>query len=68
MMTEKEKELFAAYRVNHQYWIEDEIDELQTRVRFRRIRTEDLVELLLARQRLDDFREFTADIAALLGL
>lgn len=67
-MTDREHALLSAYLLRVEYQIEEELDELQTRIRFRKIRVEDLVELLLCRQRLDDFKEFAAEVTALLGL
>ena len=67
-MTEKERELILAYIVNQDFRLEEECRELQARLRFRRVGIEDCVELMLAKQRYDDFQEFALVILRLLHL
>lgn len=63
-----EKELLWAYIVNEEARLESETVELQNRIRFRHINQNDCVELMLAMQRLDDFREFALTVIRLLNL
>ena len=67
-MTEKEKELIMSYIIHTEYRLDDEIRELQQRIRFRKIGTEDVIELLLTQQRKDDFTEFALTVLRLLNL
>lgn len=67
-MREKEKELLLAYFVNQSIRLEDELNELRNRIRFRRIDQSDCLELSLLLQRLADFNEFSLTVIRLLNL
>lgn len=68
MMTEREKELLLSWIVNEESRLEDDVSELRSRVRYRRIDVSDCFELALALERLDDFREFALIVLRLLHL
>lgn len=67
-MTEKEKELLLAWIVNEDFRLDNELQELQQRVRFRKFGIEDTMELMLLKQRRDDFTEFALIVMRLLRL
>lgn len=67
-MTEKEIDLLFAYIYNNRMRLEDEVSQLQANVRFRHIDSVDCVELMLASERLNTFKEVTNNIRMLLGL
>lgn len=67
-MTEKEKELLLAWVVNEQFRLDQELNELRNRVRFRRIDISDNVEMMLLQQRIADFEEFSRVLFRLLHL
>lgn len=67
-MTEKEKELLLAWIVNEDFRLDNELQELQQRVRFRKFGIEDTLELLLLKQRREDFTEFALIVMRLLRL
>lgn len=56
------------YFINQEIRLEDELTELRNRIRFRRIGIEDTVEMMLTMQRLDDFKEFSRNVCAILHL
>lgn len=68
IITQKEITLLFAYIYNNQVRLEDEIRQLQANIRFRRIDSVDCVELMLATEHLNTFKEVTNDISLLLGL
>lgn len=63
-----EKELLLGYFCAEMDRIENEMQELRNRIRFRKIGIEDNVEMMLTMQRLDDFKEFTRNVCAILHL
>lgn len=67
-MTQREKDLILSWLYNEEIRIENDVVELQNRVRFRKIGVNDCVELALTLQRLDDFREFALVVLRLLDL
>lgn len=67
-MRQEEKELLWAYIIHEEARRENEVIELRNRIRFRSIDQTDCFELILALQRLDDFREFALVIIRLLNL
>ena len=67
-MTEKEKELLLAWIVNEDFRLDNELQELQQRVRFRKFGIDDTLELLLLKQRREDFTEFALIVMRLLRL
>lgn len=66
-MTEKEKILLFSYVYNNTLQLENEVKQLQSNLRFRRIDTADIFELLVAQLRLEMFREISESIIALIG-
>lgn len=67
-MRQNELALIMAYIYNNQVRLEDNVRQLQSNVRFRRIDFADCVELLIAQQQLETFKEVTDDIRSLLNL
>lgn len=67
-MKEREVILVLQYILNRQSDIENEIQELEQRCRFRRMSINDCIELMLAKHRLEVFRQTTSDIVHLLNL
>lgn len=63
-----QKELLLAYFYNNRCRLEEEVKQLQTNVRFRKIDITDCVELICAIQRLETFSEVTRDVLALLKI
>lgn len=67
-MKEKEIDLLFAYIYNNRMRLEEEVSQLQANIRFRKIDSVDCVELMLATERLNTFKEVTNNIRMLLGL
>lgn len=67
-MRQSEIELLMAYIVNEESRLENDVIELTNRVRFRRVDITDCVELIVAINRLDNFREFALIVIRLLRL
>lgn len=53
---------------NNRNRLEDEVRELQTNLRFRKIGVSDCIELASALERLDTFKQVTKDIRTLLKM
>lgn len=66
-MTEKEKILLFSYVYNNTLRLENEVKQHQTNIRFRRIDTPDIFELLVSQLRLEMFKEISEHILALIG-
>lgn len=66
-MNEKEIGLLFAYIYNNRVRLEDDVRQLQANIRFRKIDSVDCVELMLATERLNTFKEVTDNIRLLLG-
>lgn len=67
-MNQKEITLLMAYIYNNTDRLEDEVRQLQSNIRFRRIDSADCVELLKAKIYLEAFKEITTHIRCLLSL
>jgi hypothetical protein len=67
-MRQSEKDLLCQYIYNNYCRLEQELDQMQTNLRFRRFDIADLVELICARQQFDTFKEVTGHIRLLLKL
>lgn len=67
-LNQKELSLFYSYCLNNLQQLEDEVYNLQVRIRFRAVTVTDLVELICAQQRLETFKEVTEHIKILLSL
>ena len=61
-------ELFMSYVLNYRDFLENQIRVMQQNLRYRKIDTMDCVELMLLYQQLIDFKEYTKNSIALLGL
>lgn len=66
-VTEKEKILLFSYVYNNTLMLENEVKQLQSNIRFRRIDTADIFELLVAQLRLEMFKEISENILALIN-
>lgn len=67
-MKNKEVELLWRYFINNLTALEQEVQQLQQNLRYRRIDTVDCHELALAIERLNTFRKVSNDILLLLRL
>lgn len=67
-MREKEIILLLQYIIHNRQVLEQELQELQQNVRFRKVNVNDCLELALCRERLNMFEQTTRDIVALLKL
>lgn len=67
-MTQQERELIISWIVNEEIRLDNEVKELQSRVRFRKMNVSDSLELAFAQQRLENFQEFALIIIRLLNL
>lgn len=67
-MREKEIILLLQYIIHNRQALEQELQELQQNVRFRKVNVNDCLELALCRERLTMFNQVTRDIVALLKL
>lgn len=67
-MTEKEITAVFAYTYNNMCRIDDEIEQLQANIRFRKATISDCMELIFAINRAETFHQVTTDILTLLNL
>lgn len=67
-MTEKEQELLKAWLLNEDIRIDQEIAELKSRLRYRKIDIVDCIELALLINRYQDFKQFSSVVERLLNL
>ena len=67
-MTQQERELIISWIVNEEIRLDNEVKELQSHVRFRKMNVSDSLELAFAQQRLENFQEFALIIIRLLNL
>lgn len=67
-MRQNEKDLITRYIYNNRVRLENNVHQLQSNIRFRNIDTVDCIELLLAKQELDTFKEVSNHIRLLLKL
>lgn len=63
-----QKEILLAYFYNNRLRLEDEVKQLQTNIRFRKVDIADCVELACAIQRLETFSEVTRHVLAILKI
>lgn len=63
-----QKEILLAYFYNNRCRLEEEIQQLQSNVRFRRIDISDCVELACSLQRLETFKEVSQDVMSILKM
>lgn len=67
-MRQSEKDLISKYIYNNRIRLENNVHQLQSNIRFRNIDTVDCIELMLAQQELETFKEITKHIRLLLKL
>ena len=67
-MRQNEKDLITRYIYNNRVRLENNVHQLQSNIRFRNIDVVDCIDLLLAQQELDTFKEVTKHISLLLKL
>lgn len=67
-MNQREKNLILSWLYNEEVRLENEVVELQNRVRFRKISVNDCIELALTLQRLENFKDFALIVLRLLDL
>lgn len=67
-MNQRERELIISWIVNEELRLDDEVKELQSRVRFRKLTVSDSLELAFAKQRYENFQEFALIVIRLLNL
>lgn len=63
-----QKELLLAYFYNNRCRLEEEVKQLQSNLRFRKVDISDCVELACAIQRLETFSEVTRHVMAILKI
>lgn len=61
-------ELILSYLLNNEIRLDEEINQLQQNIRFRKIHDVDMVELLIATVRRDTFLEVSQNIRDLLNM
>lgn len=64
----KQKEIFMSYINNTRYKLEEDVRQLQQRLRYREADAVDCLELALALERLNSFEEFSRSAVAILKL
>lgn len=67
-MNQKELSLLLSYIYNNRIRLEDEVSQLQSNVRFRKVDVTDCLELIVAIAQLQSFEEITNHILSLLSL
>lgn len=67
-MRQNEKDLITRYIYNNRVRLENNVHQLQSNIRFRNIDTVDCIELMLAQQELETFKEVSKHIRLLLKL
>lgn len=67
-MTEKEKTLLQSWLLSEDIRLEEELQQLQARIRYRKIDVVDCIELALLIERYQDFKEFAKTVDRLLHL
>ena len=66
MMRQKEIEMLYQYLWNRYTYLEQDVQQLQQNVRYRRIDAVDCLELCLALERFQAFKQFSADVRRIL--
>lgn len=67
-MRQSEFSLLYAYLYNNQIELEREVQQMQTNLRYRQIDVTDCFELACAEERLNTFKQISADIRSLLNM
>ena len=68
ILRKSEREMLDAYLLNFGTFLQDDLTELQNRVRFRKIDSVDLLEMTIALERLRAFQEFSKNVRAILHM
>lgn len=67
-MNQKEREMLVSYLLNTLTFLEDDQEKLLQRVKYMRSDSLDLLELLLAKERLNMFRDFSSNVMHILHI
>ena len=67
-MTEKEKVLLLSYQYNDRTYLEREVVQLRSNLRYRDVDSVDCMELMLAIERLNMFNKVFRDVYAILKI
>lgn len=67
-MNQKELSLLLSYIYNNRIRLENEVSQLQSNIRFRKVDVPDCLELLVAITQLETFKEITDQVLLLLDL
>lgn len=67
-MTEKEKVLLLSYQYNNRTYLEREVVQLHSNLRYRDVDSVDCMELMLAIERLNMFNKVFRDVYAILKI
>jgi acyl carrier protein len=67
-MTEKEKVLLLSYQYNNRTYLEREVVQLRSNLRYRDVDSVDCMELMLAIERLNMFNKVFRDVYAILKI
>lgn len=67
-MTEKEKALLLSYQYNNRTYLEREVVQLRSNLRYRDVDSVDCMELMLAIERLNMFNKVFRDVYAILKI
>ena len=67
-MRQNEKDIISQYIYNNYVRLENNLHTLQNNIRYRKIDTVDCIELMLAQQEFDTFKEVTKHIMLLLKI
>lgn len=67
-MKQSEKDLISKYIYNNYVRLENTVHTLQNNIRYRKIDTVDCIELMLAQQEFETFKEVTKHIRILLKI
>lgn len=62
------KDILSLYFLRRICQLEDNVVEYRNRIRYRKYDTVDLLELIIAEERLQAFREFRSDVVNILNL
>lgn len=62
------REILSLYFLRRICQLEDNVVEYRNRIRYRKYDTVDLLELIIAEERLQAFREFRSDVMNILNL
>ncbi|MBQ7784187.1 MAG: hypothetical protein IJ368_09475 [Oscillospiraceae bacterium] len=61
-MTKKQRDIYAMYVYNQRTRLEQEIENLQQKIRWRHVSQVDCLELIIAQERYNSFCEFITNV------